>query len=161
VTSNQENNNMFDILVYVYEHCRQADIAGHPDRVAKRLSAAGFDEAEITAALAWLAGLARGPQRSVAPLPAGPAAVRTFAPREIAKLDAPARGFLLSLEQSGILSPQSRELVLERALATADACLSVDQIKLIVLMVLWNQHAPASLLVAEELRIAGGVRLPH
>jgi Smg protein len=152
---------MFDILVFVYEHCRQADVAGDPDRVARRLSAAGFDEAEISAALSWLAGLSRTPQRSIVPLPAPHTAFRAFAPKEIAKLDTPARGFLLSLEQSGILSPQSRELVLERALATADERLSVDQIKLIVLMVLWNQHAPASQLVAGELRTAGGTRLPH
>jgi Smg protein len=161
MTPNQENNNMFDILVFVYEHCRQADVTGDPDRVAKRLSAAGFDEADISAALAWLAGLARNPQCSMAPLPAPRTALRTFAPKEIAKLDTAARGFLMSLEQSGILSPQSRELVLERALATSDDCLSVDQIKLIVLMVLWNQRAPASRLVAEELRTASGVRLPH
>jgi Smg protein len=112
---------MFDILVFVYEHCRQADLAEDPERVAKRLSAAGFGEADISAALSWLAGLSRVPLRS----------------------------------------PVSRELVLERALATSDDRLSLEQIKLIVLMVLWNQHAPASRLVAEELRSAHGSRLPH
>lgn len=152
---------MFDILVFVYEHCRQTDVSGDPDRVAKRLSAAGFDDAEISAALSWLAGLARAPERGERPLPAPGATFRAFAPKEIAKLDTPARGFLMALEQSGILSPQSRELVLERALATSDDSLSIDQIKLIVLMVLWNQRAPASRLVAEELRASGAVRRPH
>jgi Smg protein len=161
MTSIQENNNMFDILVFVYEHCRQADVSADPGRVARRLSAAGFDEAEISAALAWLAGLARTPQLLTEPWPATRAAFRAFAPKEIAKLDTAARGFLMSLEQSGILSAQTRELVLERALATADARLGVEQIKLIVLMVLWNQRAPASQLLAEELRTAGGVHLPH
>jgi len=152
---------MFDILVYVYEHCRQADVAGDPDRVAKRLSAAGFDDADISAALSWLAGLERGPRHSRRPLPAAGAAFRAFAPREAAKLDTPARGFLIALEHSGILSPLARELVLERALATADNRLNLDQIKLIVLMVLWNQRAPASQLVAEELRSPDSARLPH
>jgi len=161
MTSTQENNNMFDILVFVYEHCRQADVTGDPGRVAKRLSAAGFDEADISAALSWLAGLARSPGRLDVALPATRAAFRAFAPKEIAKLDTAARGFLMALEQSGILSPQSRELVLERALATSDDRLSIDQIKLIVLMVLWNQRAPASQLVAEELRSSAATRLPH
>ncbi len=152
---------MFDILVFVYEHCHQADVSGDPDRVARRLSAAGFDEADISAALSWLAGLSRTPMRSHAPLPEHSRSFRAFAPKEIAKLDTPARGFLLALEQAGILSPQSRELVLERALATADDRLSVDQIKLIVLMVLWNQHAPASRLVAEELLSKRDERRPH
>lgn len=151
---------MFDILVFVFENCRQADVSHDPERVARKLSAAGFDDMEISAALAWLAGVVRAPQRSLAPLPESGTAFRAFAPKELAKLDADCRGFLLFLERSGILSPASREHVIERALAAAGDTLSLDQIKLIVLMVLWSQQAPASQLVAEELRSARGERLP-
>jgi uncharacterized protein Smg (DUF494 family) len=45
-------------------------------------------------------------------------------------------------------------------LATSGDTLSLDQIKLIVVMVLWGQRAPASQLVAEELLSARGERLP-
>ncbi|HEY4637636.1 MAG TPA: DUF494 domain-containing protein [Burkholderiales bacterium] len=152
---------MFDILVYVFENCRQADVSHDPERVARKLSAAGFDDTEISAALSWLAGVVRTPQRSLAPLPESSTAFRAFAPKELAKLDADCRGFLLFLERSGILSPASREHVIERALATAGETLSLDQIKLIVVMVLWSQQAPASQLVAEELLAARGERLPN
>jgi Smg protein len=152
---------MFDILVFVFENCRQADVSHDPERIARRLSAAGFDDSEISAALSWLAGVVRAPQRSLAPLPESGSAFRAFAPKELAKLDAECRGFLLFLERSGILSPASREHVIERALATAGDTLSLDQIKLIVLMVLWSQQAPASQLVAEELLSARGARLPN
>lgn len=151
---------MFDILVFVFENCRQADVSHDPERVARRLSAAGFEDTEISAALTWLAGVVRTPQRSVAPLPEGSSSFRAYAPKELARLDADCRGFLLFLERSGILSPASREHVIERALATAGDALSLDQLKLIVLMVLWNQQAPASYLVAEELLTARGGRLP-
>jgi len=151
---------MFDILVYVFENCRQADVSHDPERVARKLSAAGFDDTEISAALAWLAGVVRTPQRSLAPLPESGTAFRAFAPKELAKLDADCRGFLLFLERSGILPPATREHVIERALATAGDTLSLEQIKLIVLMVLWNQKAPASHLVAEELLSVHGNRLP-
>lgn len=152
---------MFDILVYVFENCRQADVSHDPERVARRLSAAGFDDMEISAALSWLAGVVRAPQRSLAPLPESSTAFRAFAPKELAKLDADCRGLLLFLERSGILSPASREHVIERALATAGDTLSLDQLKLIVVMVLWGQQAPASQLVAEELLSARGERLPN
>jgi Smg protein len=152
---------MFDILVYVFENCRQADVSHDPERVARKLSAAGFDDTEISAALSWLAGVVRTPQRSLAPLPESSTAFRAFAPKELAKLDADCRGFLLFLERSGILSPASREHVIERALATAGETLSLNQIKLIVVMVLWSQQAPASQLVAEELLSARGERLPN
>jgi Smg protein len=151
---------MFDILVFVFENCRQADVSHDPERVARRLSAAGFDDLEISAALSWLAGVVHAPQRSVAPLPESSTAFRAYAPKELARLDADCRGFLLFLERSGILSPASREQVIERALATSGDTLSLDQIKLIVVMVLWGQRAPASQLVAEELLSARGERLP-
>lgn len=152
---------MFDILVFVFENCRQADVSHDPERVARKLSAAGFDDMEISTALSWLAGVVRTPQRSLAPLPESSTAFRAYAPKELAKLDADCRGFLLFLERSGILSPASREHVIERALATAGETLSLDQIKLIVVMVLWSQQAPASQLVAEELLSARGERLPN
>jgi len=151
---------MFDILVYLFENCRQADVSHDPERVARKLSAAGFEESDISATLRWLAGVVRAPHRSLAPLPERGSAFRAFAPKELAKLDVECRGFLLYLEQSGLLTPQMREHVIERALATADDALALEQLKLIVLMVLWNQHAPSSQLLAEELFSAHGARLP-
>ena len=71
------------------------------------------------------------------------------------------RGFLITLEQSGILTPQNRELVIERSLAASGASLTIEQLKLIVLMVLWNQQTPTSQLVAEELFSGPQDRLPN
>jgi uncharacterized protein Smg (DUF494 family) len=70
---------MFDILFYVFENCRQADVSHDPERVARKLSAAGFDEMEISTALTWLAGVVRTPQLSLAPLPESSTAFRAFA----------------------------------------------------------------------------------
>ncbi|MDA8107290.1 MAG: DUF494 domain-containing protein [Betaproteobacteria bacterium] len=151
---------MYDILVYLFENCQHSDLAQNSEQVAKKLSAAGFDDSDISEALTWLAGVARGPQRVVAPLPERHAAFRAYAPRELAKLDADCRGFLLALEQNGILTAQTREHVIERALAAAGYTLTLQQIKLIVLMVLWNEQAPASRLVAEELLSHGEPRRP-
>ena len=86
---------------------------------------------------------------------------RAYAPKELAKLDTECRGFLLALEQSGILSPQVREHVIERALAATGSALSLEQLKLIVLMVLWNQQTPTSRLLAEDLFTVQHERLPN
>ena len=151
---------MYDILVYVFENCQQAELASDRDRIARKLSAAGFEDSDISEALHWLAGVARGPEGSLGNLPASPHAFRAFAPREIAKLDAQCRGFLLTLEQSGILDLQTRELVIERALAASGDFLSLEQLKLVVLMVLWNRQTPTSQLVAEDLLSTQHPRLP-
>ena len=152
---------MYDILVYLFENCQQAELADDRERVARKLSAAGFEDSDITEALHWLAGVLRAPRGASASLPDAHASFRAFAPRELAKLDAKCRGFLITLEQSGILSPETRELVVERSLAASDHSLSLDQLKLIVLMVLWNQQTPTSRLLAEDLFSAAHSRLPN
>jgi Smg protein len=151
---------MYDILVYVFENCQQTEVAHEADRVAKKLSAAGFEDADISEALQWLAGVLRAPRGAGLELSDAQRSFRVFAPRELAKLDAQCRGFLLTLENSGLLTPVTRELVLERSLAASGASLTLEQLKLIVLMVLWNQQTPTSRLVAEDLFSAPHARLP-
>ena|SRR2546423_11514610 len=152
---------MYDILVYLFENCQQAELADDRERVARKLSAAGFEDADISEALHWLAGVLRAPRGARVSLPDARASFRAFAPRELAKLDAECRGFVITLEQSGILTAETRELVLERSLAASGQTLSLDQLKLIVLMVLWNQQTPTSQLLAEDLFSAAASRLPN
>jgi Smg protein len=151
---------MYDILVYLFENCQQAEIAYDRDRVVKKLAAAGFEDSDISEALHWLAGVLHAPHVLREPLPDLRASFRAYAPRELAKLDAHCRGFLLTLEQSGILNADTRELVIERALAASGDALSLEQLKLVVLMVLWNQQTPTSRLLAEDLFTAPHARLP-
>lgn len=151
---------MYDVLVYLFENCQQYEISNEKEQVAKKLSAAGFDDLDISEALSWLAGVARGPSRSFAPLPQSGAAFRAYAPKELAKLDAECRGLLIYFEQSGILTPQTREHVIERALAANGDGLTLEQLKLVVLMVLWNQQIPSSRLIAEDLLSPSVARLP-
>jgi Smg protein len=151
---------MYDILVYLFENCQQAELAYDRERVAKKLSAAGFEDADISEALHWLAGVGRSPQGVRERLPDARASFRAYAPRELAKLDASCRGFLMTLEHSGILSAETRELVIERALAAAGDALNLEQLKLVVLMVLWNHELPTSRLLAEDLFTAPHTRAP-
>lgn len=151
---------MYDVLMYVFEHCQHYELSGPNEKVAKKLSAAGFGDSDISEALSWLAGVVRGPHRSLAPLPESGAAYRAYAPRELAKLDAECRGLLIRFEQSGILTPQMREHVIERSLAANGDGLTPEQLKLVVLMVLWNQQTPSSRLIAEDLLSPAVARLP-
>ena len=152
---------MYDILVFLFENCQQAELAYDSDRVAKKLSAAGFEDSDISEAMHWLDGVLHAPQGVREALPDLRASFRAYAPRELAKLDAQCRGFLMTLEHSGILNAETRELVIERALAASGDALSLEQLKLVVLMVLWNQQTPTSRLVAEELFSAPHTRLAN
>jgi Smg protein len=65
--------------------------------------------------------------------------MRVFTDSELNHLPADCRGYLLELERTGILSPQQREIVIERLLALDSSELDVDQLKWVALMVLSSQ----------------------
>ena len=152
---------MYDIFVYLFENCHRTDLSQDNDLIAKRLTAAGFEESDISEALSWLAGMLHAPHRRLDLLPGPARALRAYAAKECAKLDAGCRGLIMHLENIGVLDPVLRELVVDRAMAASGRSLSLDQLKLIVLMVLWNLETPASRLIAEELLSSDEHRLPN
>jgi Smg protein len=142
---------MIDVLVYLFEHYYQSDAYPDHDTLARKLTAAGFENEDINDALSWLEGLA---QAGDMPLPehfdAG-SSFRTFTSYELSKLSVESRGFLAFLESAQVLSPSGRELAIDRAMALADDVVELDKMKIIVLMVLWTRQGDVDTLVLEEL----------
>ena len=62
---------------------------------------------------------------------------------------------------AGVLNPLTRELILERAMALSDHTVSLAKLKIIVLMVLWNQHQTMDTLILEELLSGNESRYLH
>ena len=151
---------MYEVLAYVYENYERADVTYNGDKIARKLSAAGFEREEIHTALRWLADMRMSPTRETSTAPAVDAARRIFSPRELAKLDTACLGYILTLEHSGVLGPQTREQVLERALAADGEPLVLAQLKMIVLMVLWSHGLPSRQLLAHDLFIDSESQLP-
>jgi Smg protein len=151
---------MYEVLAYVYEHYERTDLAYNGDKIARKLSAAGFEREEIHSALRWLAGMRAVATREAVSVPEVEAAHRVFSPRELVKLETACLGYLLTLEQSGVLCPQTREQVLERALAADGEPLVLAQLKVIVLMVLWSKGLPSRQLLAHDLFIEPESQLP-
>lgn len=142
---------MFDILVYLFESYIHADACPESDQLARKLSAAGFEDEEITEALEWLAGLrklAASARPRVAP---SPGSIRLYADEECNRLNAECRGFLAFLESAGVLDAANRELIIERAMALDNFTINLNRLKVIVLMVLWQQEEPVDTLIVDEL----------
>jgi Smg protein len=68
-----------------------------------------------------------------------PNSLRFYLPREQEKIDAEARGFILFLEQNGVLDSAMRELVIDRIMALETEEIDLEQLRWIILMVLFNQ----------------------
>ena len=152
---------MFDVLVYLYENYGAPQACPDADSLSRKLTAAGFDDEEISEALAWLQGLEQVTQQSIAVGPEGDRAFRIYAAIEEERLGAESIGFLTFLEHAGQLTPTQREIVIERALAVDDTPIPLDMIKVIVLMVLWSQQADIDVLLLEELLHDGSERDLH
>lgn len=151
---------MYDVLAYVYEHYEKTDLVYNGDQIARKLSAVGFERQDIHTALQWLAGMRVTAAREPIAVPDVKAAHRVFSPRELAKLETACLDYVLTLEHSGVLCPRTREQVLERALAADGEPLVLAQLKLIVLMVLWNLDLPSRQLLAHDLSVASESQLP-
>lgn len=142
---------MFDILVFLFENYFHAGTYPDQATLSKRLSAAGFDSRDISQALTWLSGLERVGKSSARSNFVPGKGFRFYTEPELSALTAEARGFLLFLESAGVVSVLQRELIIERVAALDEPAVDLDKVKLIVLMVLWNQNETLDSLVLEEL----------
>ncbi len=142
---------MFDVLVYLFHNYAHTDACPEPSQLARKLSSEGFEEDEIFEALEWLSGLKRITGTSRPEITPDHYSFRCYAEPELAKLDTDCRGFLLFLENAGVLDSLLREVIIERVMALADDEVSLSKLKVIVLMVLWNQQQPMDSLILEEL----------
>jgi len=75
--------------------------------------------------------------------------VRIFSDSELARLSTECRGLLLTLENAQVLTPQQREIVIERMLDLDADEPDTEQLKWVVLMVLSSQ--PGQELAVERL----------
>ncbi|WP_337841931.1 DUF494 family protein [Rheinheimera sp.] len=133
---------MFDILIYLFEnyiHNESEIYVNHAD-LTKELSNAGFHNDDIFKALRWLESLSELQESHVKPyLTKTPSnAVRIFTVDEQRRLDTECRGFLLFLEQINVLDAPTREMVLDRVMDLDQNHVSLDDLKWVVLMVLFN-----------------------
>jgi Smg protein len=159
---------MIDILVYLYENYFRFEACPDAPVLAKKLSAIGFEEEEIQDALDWLAVLS---EKATAlqilaneNLPKYSRGFRIYATQEKRALGEGAVEFIYYLENVGLLNSQQRELVIERALAIDESPVSLSNLKIIVLMLLWSQGSEPEILMFDELLLhdeAVSPRLVH
>jgi Smg protein len=141
---------MFDILIYLFESYFDAGSYPDADKLAVKLSAAGFEEEDISQAVAWLSGLR---QLSLADYPASinHSGSRCYAELERQRISLEGLRFISFWEQSKMILPVEREMIIDRAVALGRENLSLDKVKLIALMVLWNQHEDLDPMIIEDL----------
>lgn len=166
---------MFEVLVFVYENYWRGEACPELQQLGRKLSAHGFDAEEISAALVWLDGLTIAAQSAaqsagtgleespISFLPQQQSAwsMRVYSASEQAHLGAQGLGFVMFLESAGVLPAAMREIVIDRAMAVNAEPMTVDELKIIVLMVYWSFGQEPDALVLDELCDSAEGRLAH
>ncbi len=151
---------MIDVLMYLYETYWRPDACPEPEQLSRKLSAVGFDHEDIADALSWLRGLAQAhsipsivtdqvindgtrkdPQRSQ----------RIYTSQEQATLGVEGANILTALERQGKLSPEIRELLVERVLASGQSPIDADDLKVMLLTVFWCLDQEPDPLILDDL----------
>ena len=132
---------VLDVLMYLFDHYLdddEVDVESDRESLKLDLVEVGFPEAEIYKAFAWLEGLAAEQEVSAGDSSES-ASIRVYSTEEAGRLDADCRGFLLFLEQVKVLDATTRELIVDRVMALESEFIDLEQLKWVVLMVLFNQ----------------------
>jgi Smg protein len=141
----------------------------------RKLTAVGFDTEEIEQALVWLGALGQATRdtrlATSDPRSAGPAheaplhqsqgGMRVYSVAEQNALGPQCLGFINFLESAGVLPAHMREVVVDRAMASNAEPLTLDDLKIIVLMVYWSYGEEPDALVLDELCDEADGRLGH
>lgn len=134
--------NVFDVLLYLFENYIDTDDTNKPDKDAleTELEGAGFPHLEIHKAFDWLESMTVIENQSSDEADNKPElSMRFYTEQEMLRLDVQCRGYLLFLEQVGVLDAETREVVIERVMALDTDEIDLDQMKWVVLMVLFYQ----------------------
>lgn len=154
---------MYDILVYLFEN--YFDTENYPDSatLTRKLAMAGFDDREIVLALDWLSDFSGESAENYASDLVDSDAIRYFSSEEMEAIDTEGQGFILFLEQAGVIDPLQRELLIDRVVRMGmdGDTPSVEKIKLVVLFDLWIQNQLVDESVIEKLFIVSDSHQRH
>ena len=131
--------NVLDVLMYLFETYIETQDETEMDHEDLRLdlTEAGFNSNEIEKAFDWLDKLNH--MNSITEDLFDVSSNRVYSKIEMSRLSSSCRGFIEYLEQINILSFNQRELLIDRLLALNTNDINIDQIKWIVLMILFSQ----------------------
>lgn len=151
--------NMLDVLLYLFENYMIEGQDFQPDQetLSVELAQAGFGDGEINKAFDWLedlSDLCDPPSMNVRG--GASTSIRHYSPEEQTRFDAQSQSLLLKFEQSGILDPETRELVIDRIMALETAEIDTEHLKWVIMMVLCNRPGHEDVVAwAEDLIIDG------
>ena len=132
-----ENESVLSVLMYLFHHHmdKKQEINLNDMQLIDELKSAGFHAHHIGKAFRWLHYLAECAGQEPTP---SAHSFRVFNEEECMLIDTPCRNFIFALEQQGILTPRTREIVIHQTLELIHEGIDLNLLKWVTLMVLFN-----------------------
>jgi Smg protein len=141
---------MFEVLVFMFENY----IAHHtlPDNevMTQELSAAGFEQPDIVGAVDWFHHLKTMQIQPVAEYSHQHTSLRQLTEKELKKINLESLSFVLFLQQAGVINDVERDLILDRAMALKQEHISIEEMRWITMIALWNVGREKDYLFVED-----------
>ena len=144
-----------DVLMFLFERYLDDEelnetsrVTDERDSIRLRLEEMGFHNYEINQAFDWLESLVDSQQENQL-IPLKETSTRIYSEEEKKLIGLESIGFLNFLEQSNILTPVTRELILDRVVALGHP-LDEEQLKWIIMIVLHSHPGEENTLALME-----------
>jgi Smg protein len=146
---------MLEVLIFMFQnYFGTQPIAQHAaveeDHLAQELSQAGFDHHDIVGAFDWYRQLRHMINHSYQDYLSSPSSIRIYTDNERERLDAESFRFLSFLEGAKVILPNERDLILDRAMALKQQEITIEEIRWITMMVLWDENRKKDYLFVED-----------
>jgi Smg protein len=134
------NESIIDLLVYLFENYLSEETNLHEQYTKKSiysgLEQAGFEKNSIDTAFDWLISINDDTKNLVKQ---SPDAIRVYSPHELSIIDEEGVDFICYLEAEGILTPTTRELLMNGLLNLNADNIDVDDLQWLALIILFSQ----------------------
>ena len=129
-----------DVLLYLFEYYSEDPVreTGSNFEIRKHLKGAGFEDDVINHAMDWVA-IFKGPTDSAEITIPQSLSVRIFSNEEKSLLDDECQNYIIRLEKFGLLTPQKRELLIDKLTSIGFEPMDIEVVKALSILMLFQE----------------------
>lgn len=141
---------MFEVLVFMFENYFAKHALPDNEVMAQELFAAGFDQSDISGAVNWFHEMKSMLAQSPAVYSHQGTGLRMFSESELKKINTESIGFVLFLQQANVINDVERDLIIDRAMALKQKHISIEEMRWVAMIALWNEGREKDYLFVED-----------
>ena len=129
-----------DVLLYLFEYYSEDPVreTGSNFEIRKHLKGAGFEDDVINHAMDWVE-IFKGPSDSTEITSPRSLSARVFSDEEKSLLDSECQNYIIRLEKFGLLTPQKRELLIDKLTSIGFEPMDIEVVKALSILMLFQE----------------------